>query len=53
LTNLGAEFSTLSSQFSTIPLHEKLLTGLRQLVKEGELPLNRNGAAGWLVEDDL
>lgn len=51
--NLGAEFSTLSSQISTIPLHEKLLTGLRQLLNEGELPLNRNGAAGWLIGDSL
>jgi len=51
--NLGAEISKQPPQSHTIPLHEKLLTGLRQLLKEGELPLNRNGAAGWLVRDNL
>jgi hypothetical protein len=34
-------------------LHEKLLTALRFLIEEKELPLNRNGAAGWRVGDDL
>jgi hypothetical protein len=29
------------------------VTGLRYLLDQGELPLNRNGAAGWLVGDDL
>ncbi|OOG28878.1 hypothetical protein B1C78_00140 [Thioalkalivibrio denitrificans] len=34
-------------------LWERLLTGLRFLISEGDLPLNRNGAAGWLVGDEL
>lgn len=51
--NLGAgEFIRLSTARAT-PLHEKLLTAMRFLIDEGELPLNRNGAAGWLVGDDL
>ena len=35
------------------PLHERLLMALRHLVQEGELPLNRNGAAGWATDDGL
>lgn len=37
----------------TKPLHRRLLTGLRFLLDQGELPLNKDGAAGWLVGDDL
>jgi hypothetical protein len=37
----------------TRPLHERLLTGLRFLLQEGHLPLNRRGAAGWLTQSDL
>lgn len=37
----------------TRPLHERLLTGLRFLLGEGQLPLNRRGAAGWFTEMDL
>jgi hypothetical protein len=33
------------------PLHERLVTGLRYLVDHGKLPLNANGAAGWITED--
>jgi integrating conjugative element relaxase (TIGR03760 family) len=33
------------------PLHERLITGLRYLIDHGELPLNANGAAGWITED--
>jgi conjugal transfer pilus assembly protein TraI len=51
--NLGAgewvQFSTARAK----PLHEKLLTALRHLLAEGELPLNRDGAGGWLVGDEL
>lgn len=36
-----------------IPLHERLTVALRHLLDEDELPLNRPGAAGWLVGDDL
>ncbi len=36
------------------PLHEKMLTALRYLLAESDaLPLNRNGAAGWLVDGSL
>lgn len=35
------------------PLSARLLTGLRYLLDQGSLPLNRPGAAGWLVDDDL
>ncbi|MCI0667698.1 MAG: TraI domain-containing protein [Methylococcaceae bacterium] len=51
--NLGAEPDRQLTISNVNPLHEKLLTGLRYLLNEGELPLNRNGAAGWLVGDDL
>lgn len=36
-----------------IPLATRLITGLRYLLDQGALPLNRPGAAGWLVDDDL
>ncbi|MGH9891768.1 MAG: helicase/relaxase domain-containing protein, partial [bacterium] len=35
------------------PLHERLATGLRFLIDRGELPLNRPGAAGWLVGEEI
>jgi integrating conjugative element relaxase (TIGR03760 family) len=35
------------------PLHERLLMALRHLIQEGELPLNRNGAAGWMTGGGL
>ncbi len=35
------------------PLSTRMLTGLRFLLDSQSLPLNRRGAAGWLVEDDL
>jgi integrating conjugative element relaxase (TIGR03760 family) len=50
-SNLGADSSRMST-VKTKPLHEKMLTALRHLLMEGELPLNRNGAAGWVVGDD-
>ncbi len=49
--NLGADNSRMPA-VKTIPLHEKMLTALRYLLMEGELPLNRNGAAGWIKGDD-
>ena len=36
-----------------IPLQEKLVTALRFLIEERELPLNRNAAAGWRVGEEL
>ena len=50
--NLGAN-APRAAMTKTKALWERLLTGLRHLILEGELPLNRNGAAGWLVGDDL
>jgi len=50
-SNLGADNSIMST-VKTKPLHEKILTALRHLLNEGELPLNRNGAAGWIIGDD-
>lgn len=35
------------------PLSTRLLTGLRYLLDQGSLPLNRPGAAGWLLYNDL
>ncbi|WP_050798789.1 MobH family relaxase [endosymbiont of Riftia pachyptila] len=35
------------------PLVARLLTGLRYLLDQGTLPLNRPGAAGWRLNDDL
>ncbi|MFZ0256552.1 MAG: MobH family relaxase, partial [Gammaproteobacteria bacterium] len=35
------------------PLAARLLTGLRYLLDQELLPLNRRGAAGWLVAEDL
>lgn len=51
--NLGAGDAVRAVPSRSKALWERLLTGLRYLVLEGELPLNRNGAAGWLVDDDL
>jgi integrating conjugative element relaxase (TIGR03760 family) len=51
--NLGAGDAVRAVSGPTKALWERLLTGLRYLILEGELPLNRNGAAGWLVGDDL
>ena len=49
-SNLGADNSRMPT-VKTKPLHEKMLTALRHLLMEGELPLNRNGAAGWVKDD--
>ncbi|MGD7037332.1 MobH family relaxase [Methylotuvimicrobium buryatense] len=50
-TNLGADSSRMPV-VKTKPLHEKMLTALRYLLNAGELPLNRNGAAGWISGED-
>ena len=44
---LGAEPKAQAAKPATLPLPEKLLMALRQLLEEKALPLNRNGAAGW------
>lgn len=52
--NLGAS-SDAATQLSgaRLPLHERLLTGLRFLLKENQIPLNRNGAAAWFDGEQL
>ncbi len=35
------------------PLHERLITGLRYLMDNQQLSLNRPGAAGWLIGNEL
>lgn len=45
--SLGADPSPKAAKSQVVPLHEKLVIALRQLVDENTLPLNRNGAAGW------
>lgn len=35
------------------PLSERMATGLRFLVDQGQLPLNKPGAAGWVTDDAL
>jgi len=51
--NLGAETVSRAATTQVVPLWEKLVTALRHLIESKELPLNRNGAAGWRVGDDL
>jgi conjugal transfer pilus assembly protein TraI len=36
-----------------IPLSERLVTALRYLLDQKKLPLNTDGAAGWLIDDEL
>lgn len=52
-SNLGAGDTSRFSAARQIPLQQKLMTSLRLLLENQVLPLNRNGAAGWLVGDDL
>jgi len=35
------------------PLYQRIVTSLRYQVDQGNLPLNRDGAAGWIVDDKL
>lgn len=51
--NLGASVTTPQLPGARTPLHERLLTGLRFLLKENQLPLNRNGAAAWFDGERL
>jgi Putative conjugal transfer nickase/helicase TraI C-term/Putative helicase len=51
--NLGAGTSPKAAKSQVVPLHEKLVMALRQLVDENTLPLNRNGAAGWRTGNKL
>ncbi len=36
-----------------VPLWERLVTGLRYLLDQKRLPLNTDGAAGWLLDGEL
>jgi len=51
--NLGASGSMQQLPGARAPLHERLLTGLRYLLKENHIPLNRNGAAAWFDGEHL
>jgi integrating conjugative element relaxase (TIGR03760 family) len=51
--SLGATSGPRAATGTVVPLWEKLVTALRHLIETRELPLNRNGAAGWRVADDL
>jgi len=51
--SLGASSTTAQLPGARSPLHERLLTGLRFLLKENQIPLNRNGAAAWFDGEHL
>jgi integrating conjugative element relaxase (TIGR03760 family) len=52
--NLGANpVASIHAPTSKVSLIEKLTVAIRHLMAEGELPLNRAGAAGWLLDEDL
>ena len=51
--NLGASGTTVQLPGARSPLHERLLTGLRFLLKENKIPINRNGAAAWFDGEQL
>jgi integrating conjugative element relaxase (TIGR03760 family) len=51
--SLGANTSPKAAKPEVVPLPEKLVMALRQLVEEHTLPLNRNGAAGWRTGNKL
>ena len=50
--NLGASEARIPSA-SQVPLHEKLVLALRALLENGQLTLNRPGAAGFVTDTDL
>jgi integrating conjugative element relaxase (TIGR03760 family) len=51
--SLGAGTAPRAAPHAIVPLHDKLLATLRHLIETGDLPLNRRGAAGFRVGDDL
>ncbi|MDH5180864.1 MAG: TraI domain-containing protein [Gammaproteobacteria bacterium] len=51
--DLGASTNTTRLPGTRQPLHERLLTGLRYLLNENQIPLNRNGAAAWFDGERL
>jgi len=52
-TDLGASGDTSRLPGTRQPLYERLLTGLRYLLKENKIPLNRNGAGAWFDGERL
>lgn len=51
--NLGSPAGAAPLPGARTPLHERLVTGLRYLLKEGRIPLNRDGAAAWFDGERL
>jgi hypothetical protein len=55
--NLTGSAATVQSipttQARQVPLHQRLTTGLRYLLDNDKLPLNRKGAAGWEYDGKL
>ncbi len=52
----GDQVSTELQQAATTsrkPLHQRIVTSLRHEIDEGRLPLNRDGAAGWVLDGKL
>ncbi|MDX5298412.1 MAG: TraI domain-containing protein, partial [Gammaproteobacteria bacterium] len=45
---LGGGGSARISSSRVVPLHEKIITATRVLIERGELPINRNGANGFV-----
>lgn len=55
-TNLAGDqvqSQDIAASTSRKPLHNRIMTSLRYQIDEGMLPLNRDGAAGWIVDDRL
>ena len=56
-SNLAGDQVGSTSEMAAItsrkPLHQRILTSLRYQIDEGMLPLNRDGAAGWIEDEKL
>ena len=53
--NLAGDQVNVSSAATTSrkPLHQRVMTCLRNQIDQGNLPLNRDGAAGWIVDGQV
>lgn len=51
--DLGGEPGVAAAAGARQPLAERLALGLRKLIDNQSLPLNRPGAAGFVIDDDL
>ncbi|MCP4995255.1 MAG: hypothetical protein GY934_15975, partial [Gammaproteobacteria bacterium] len=51
----GDQVDTLTQAATTSrkPLYQRIVTSLRYQIDTGHLPLNRDGAAGWIKDDKL